>query len=443
MRFRSNISTVGRAILPAAGLPAGWTRWKRLSHNQHGAAAIQLLVILVPVLFGLIGFAVDLGILYSIKGELKAGASAMALAAAQQLIGTDTATSAADASVQVTGNRYYFRGFPIGQTTGTANSTIQGPYYYGTAADALATSGGGDAGSSLAKYARVTVTGQTQLLFWSFLPLVNGGRDVTVLATAVAGISAPLCQACGIEPLAVAAINQGDQADFGFVTGTKYSFTYLCTVTQGVTLPPPLPGASVELSYLLLNRLDANAVTFPDEGSQAFQDGAGGLPGNTSSAQACLRINNSEVIWASAVVNQCSAMQVAPVVTDVLCGLDTRFETATPSACSNIPQVDVLSTIYQPDTDPNDYDTYANYAGTGRRIITVPIVDTLSNTGSMTVLAFRQFLVIPTQGATNLNPGDPYGRFVGLYLGSVAPLKQGRFDGCQQTSGPGKVVLHQ
>jgi len=30
-----------------------------------------------------------------------------------------------------------------------------------------------------------------------------------------------------------------------------------------------------------------------------------------------------------------------------------------------------------------------------------------------------------------------------MYLGSVAPVKQGRFDGCQLTSGPGKVVLHQ
>ena len=49
-------------------------------------------MILVPVLFGLIGFAIDLGILYSVKGELKTGANALALAAAQQLIGTDTAS---------------------------------------------------------------------------------------------------------------------------------------------------------------------------------------------------------------------------------------------------------------------------------------------------------------------------------------------------------------
>src|SRR5579864_8377067 len=151
---------------------------------QRGAAAIHLLVILVPVLFGLIGFAVDLGILYSMKGELKAGASAMALAAAQQLIGTDTATSAAASALQATGNSYYFHGLPIGQTTGAVASTISEPAYYATAADAIASglSPGGETGGSAARYVRVTVTGQTQLLFWSFLPIVAGDRVVTVQA---------------------------------------------------------------------------------------------------------------------------------------------------------------------------------------------------------------------------------------------------------------------
>jgi hypothetical protein len=42
-----------------------------------------------------------------------------------------------------------------------------------------------------------------------------------------------------------------------------------------------------------------------------------------------------------------------------------------------------------------------------------------------------------------LSPDDQYGRFIGMYIGSVAPVKQGRFDGCTQTAGPGKVILHQ
>src|SRR5580698_9259796 len=89
--------------------------------SQRGSAAIWLALILVPVILGLLGFALDLGMLYSAKGELKTAASAMALANAQNLIGTDTATAAAQAAGLLTiqnsgvpGNRYNFQGLPIG-----------------------------------------------------------------------------------------------------------------------------------------------------------------------------------------------------------------------------------------------------------------------------------------------------------------------------------------
>jgi Flp pilus assembly protein TadG len=417
------------------------------SHHERGATAVHLIVIMVPVLFGLIGFAVDLGMIYSVKGELRAAAESMALAAAQQLFGTDASTDAATSAALLTvdssngfGNRYYFNGLPIGQTNGTLESTVSNPTFYSTAADAIASgsSGAGQVSGSQARHVRVTITAETKLLFWSFLPIVSIPK-VPILATAVAGMSAPLCQACGIEPFTVAAIDASDTTDFGYVIGTKYSLAYLCT---GAT-PTILPGAAAQASYLLLNRLDTTAVNFPDEASQAFRVGAGGLPGNTNSAVACFRVNNTETIWASAVVNQCSMNQVAPVVTEALCGLDTRFESTPQAACTSIPSVDVLSTAYAPDSDVNDYDAFTDYTGNGRRIITIPIVDTLNATGDMTVLGFRQFLVVPSQGATTINPADSFGRFAAIYIGSVAPVKQGRFDGCQQAAGPGKVVLHQ
>ena len=386
--------------------------------------------------------------MYSVKGELKAGAGAMALAAAQQLIGTDAATAAAGSALSATSNNYYFHGFPIGKSAGSQVSTISDPAYYATAADALA-SGSGGAAAAQSKYVRVTVTGQIPLTFWSFMPLLNGSRNATVAATALAGISAPLCLACGIEPIAVAALNQGDSTDFGFTSGVKYSFTFLCTASATSPAPAVLPGAAQLVNYLLLNRFDPGATLFTDEASQAFQDGAGGLPGTTSNAAcpagqscACFRVNNTEVIWASAVVASCGTTPV-PVVTATVCGLDARFESSPQNACNGIPSIGALSAIYTPDTDTNDYDAYTDYTGQGRRVITVPIVDSLAATGSMTVLGFRQFLLIPAQGATFLNPGDPYGRFVALYIGSVVPVAQGRFDGCQQAAGPGKVVLHQ
>src|SRR5437868_4252033 len=112
--------------------------------EQRGATAVQILVIFVPVFFGLIGFGVVLGILYSVKSELKAAASSMALAAANNLIGTDTSTDSASAAAQLTiedssgfGNKYDFNALPVGQTTGTLASTVVDPAYYGAAADAI------------------------------------------------------------------------------------------------------------------------------------------------------------------------------------------------------------------------------------------------------------------------------------------------------------------
>lgn len=421
----------------------------RRRNTQRGATALQILVILVPVLFGLIGFAIDLGIIYVAKGELKTAANSMALAAAEQLIGTDVATGSASAAALLTvqnganvGNKYNFNGLAIGQTNGTLESTVPPPAYYATAASAIAASangGVGAVGGSQAKYVVSTVTGQIPLVFWNFLPIVTS-RNITVVATAVAGISAPLCTACAIEPFAVAAVDQTDTTDFGYILNELYSFTYLCT---GTPAPPILTGATQEINYVLLNRLDPNAVAFPSEDSQVFRDAAGGMPGNTNSAVACFFVNNTEPIWANAAPVACSAAAPAAVVTDAMCGLDTRFEVPTNGVCLAITGFDTLSTSYSPDTDLNTYTTYTDYTGDGRRIITIPIVDAISATANMTVLGFRQFLVMPNSGATALSPADQYGRFIAMYIGSVAPVKQGRFDGCQQTAGPGKVVLHQ
>ena len=59
--------------------------------------SLQLAVILVPVVFGMMGFALDLGRLYLVRGELTQAADAAAIAAASQLIGTATSLDHAGA----------------------------------------------------------------------------------------------------------------------------------------------------------------------------------------------------------------------------------------------------------------------------------------------------------------------------------------------------------
>jgi hypothetical protein len=405
-------------------------------------------VILVPVIFGLLGFAVDLGRLYLIRAELKTAANAMALAAAKELVGTeaalDNATALAQASLNSDsgyGNKYNFGGLSIGQTTGLLSSEIPTPSYYEKAADALGTGqegdSGGTAGGATAKYAKVTVTADAPLLFWSFLSL-GSERKTPVQAQAVAGISAPLCTACGIEPLAIAPIDSEDTTDFGYTVNTKYTFAFYCTGQ-----PAPTQIAGPVIPYLILNRYNSEATVFPDQNTQLYRIGARGLPPSTSTAFSCVKVNSEdgEAIWESAAPVACNQNQPS-VVPSLLCGIASRFESAVPDACTNISEVDSFQ-AYLPDTDLSDLDDYTAYTGNSRRLITVAVVDALSSGGGMVVQAFRQFLVEPNPDTTTVNPSDRNGRISVLYVGSVAPIKQGRFDGCQLAVGPGKVVLHQ
>jgi hypothetical protein len=306
------------------------------------------------------------------------------------------------------------------------------------------------------------LTADAPLLFWSLLP---GGesRKTAVAAQAVAGVSAPLCTVCGAEPLVVAAQDSADTEHFGFgdpAAGQLYTFTFECT---GAMRIPPLPGTTTVVQYGILNRADTNNTALNEE-QQLFRNGAGGLaasatPNPTGSAVplACVGVGDTvETIWPATSPNTCGS--AAPIgVAKALCGLFTRapFGAEFPTACSqNGTDVTDLATAFVPDSDQSADQTllYANYAGNGRRILTIPIVETLApNVAStMTVLGFRQFLLMPMQDGSSIAPADNSGRFVVQYIGSPAPVRQGYFDdrfllngGTCPLNGPGKVVLHQ
>ncbi len=415
---------------------------------KRGTVALQLLVILVPVLFGFMGFAIDLGRLYLIRGELNQAANAMALSAGRQLIGTSASTSNATAAALLTvdnanldGNKYNFGSLLIGSTDGFYQSNVPDPSYFAAAADAMAANADGTASAAdgtTAQYVQTNITADAPLTFWALLS-AGVARKTTVAARAVAGMSAPVCTGCGIENFAIAALDQTDLINFGFVPTTRYTFGYVCT---GNPQPGTLTGGAQRIPYLLLDRYNTGS-TF-DETQQLFQIGAGGLPGSAVSTQSCFRVNSTEVVWASATPQACVTNTVAVSVRNSLCGLSARFTTDTPSTCSSVTDVATVSSPYLPDTDQTDLDDYTAYTGSVRRVITVPVVDTLDAAGAMTVLGFREFLVEPTSGALSNDPTDINGRFQALYIGSVVPIKQGRFDGgCAAQSGPGKVVLFQ
>lgn len=436
------------------------------SSARGGAITLQMLVILVPVVFGLMGFALDLGRLYLIRGELNQAANTMALAAAQQLLGTanslDNATAVSQASLDNSlsaANTYNFGSIVIGQTAGNLNSTVNPLGFYATMADVVASGSGGatQADGTTARYVQVSILADAPQLFFSLLP---GGQSqkTSVAAQAVAGISTPLCTACNIEPFAIG--NQdtsgSDTTNFGLVIGQLYSFNFSCTGTQ----PAPIAG-TLALPYVLLNRYDTSNGNL-DETQQLYRDFAGGLvaspnvnPTGSAVPLACVGINDpAEAIWVSAAPAACTTAE-QPSVLEALCGLQTRQDNTDPyGVCTNaVTDWTDLSASYLPDTDivTAQGADYTTYTGNGRRIFNVAVVDTLATgtASTMTVLGFRQFLLEPNVDGTVFNPSNRNGQFVALYLGSPAPVKTGWVDdrfnlSCPVpvASGPGKVVLH-
>jgi Flp pilus assembly protein TadG len=453
------------------------------SRRQRGTFSIQLLVLLVPVFFGLMGFALDLGRLYLIRGELNQAASAMALASASQLIGTagssDAATSAANQLLDDStghGARYNFGADVLGQSTGLLSSTVDPPSFFATFA--AATGAGGTAGTqadgTTARHVQIAMTADAPLLFWSLLSL-GQSRSTPIAAMAVAGISSPVCVACNITPFAVTAPNPTDPVDFGLgdgsgVSGTYYTFVYQCTQPAPAVNIPSIMGTN--LQYVLIDHFDAANVT-QDETQQLYAAGGNGLLGasttNINQAPAggpvsCITINSVESVWGTNGLGNTSANpgvcgnNIPAPVQQFLCGLYSRLDLSLtpPDACTNsVTDASTMAAALQTDTDVADPGgDYTAYTGNGRRIITVPIVDS-----TLTVLGFRQFLIIPPpDGSGNLDPTDRFGRFAAMYMGmnqndvmtTPAPVKQGII-ACPTTTGPpgtpitgpGKVVLHQ
>jgi Flp pilus assembly protein TadG len=452
--------------------------------SARGTFSLQLLVLLVPVFFGLMGFALDLGRLYLIKGELNQAAAGMAMASATQLLGTagstDNATTVANLLLDDStshASRYNFGADVVGQSTGLLSSTVNPPSFFATLADALGTSGtaGTQADGTTARHVQVTLTADAPLLFWSLLSL-GQGRTTSIGAIATAGLSSPVCVACNIEPFAITAPNPTDPVDFGLgdgtgTSGTYYTLYYQCNQNPPANLAPPSIMGTV-LAYVLIDHYDPTNVT-QDETDQLYAAGANGLMGaaltNVNQAPvagpvSCVTVNSVESIWGtnglgntSATPGTCGNSIPAPAQ-ELVCGLYARMDLSLspPDACTNVvTDASTMAAALQPDTDVADPGgDYTAYSGNGRRILTVPIVDS-----TMTVLGFRQFLLIPPpDGSGNLDPTDRYARFIVMYMGmnqtdvntTPAPVKQGVIACPASTgppanpiTGPGKVVLHQ
>ena len=444
---------------PTSTLTSGACR----GNTQCGAATIYFLLFTL-LLFGLLVMATDVGRLYLIQGELQTAADAAALASAMRLVGT--ANAPLNAGEQVTAsfdfttgndNRFNLRLNQIGLSGGSNLATTTTVDYFPTLADALANANGGQNGGIdwnsgvYPKYVRVQITAQAPVLF---APLLNGVADLpTITASAVAGISAPVCTACGIDGLAVVDQSAGaDAVNYGFAPGSFYTL-YLTPSQQTPNVavtPAPLDGTASAVQYAILDHVPSGPQGL-DLDSSLFEVGAGGIsssPGLTPPGS--ISVDTAEVGYPDL---QGNTSPGASVGQDILCGLNVRFGVdPSENICGALDDgaFVALSPLFSPDTDLGgetysagvglqDYAT--EYDGSLRRVLTMAVVD---SGDSLNVLNFRQFLIEMSPAATQgLNPALVSGAFRAQYIGAPVPLRCGGIGGsCNLSLGGGRAVLH-
>lgn len=420
--------------------------------RERGAVGIYILLLLTFVLFAFMVMAFDVGRLYLVQAELQTAADSAALAAATRLVGT--ANSATHASEQVasafdstTGNdnRFNLRLNQIGVTSELTSEVVVD--YFATLIDAQTNVNGGQSGAD-AKYVRVQVNAETPVLFTRFLSAERGSRQL-VSAASIAGISSPVCVACGVDALAVTALDATDEGNYGFLPGEYYTL-YLTPAQQRPNLaacpsqvPAALEATVAAVEYTILNHIPGGPETGLD--GELFRLAASGMATTLGlDPPGCVSLGSTETPKPDLQGATCA--EANAVGRDILCGLNTRFGVdPAGNDCDNIEGSSDLALLYRTDADLGaaesalqDYAT--EYDGNQRRVLTVALVD---GADTLTVLNFRQFLVENAPTVAGLDPAGFTGAFRAQYVGRPVPIRTGTIGGaCLVTAGIGRVVLH-
>ena len=462
----------------------------RLCRCERGVATVYFVLLAGAVIFGFMVMAIDFGRLYLVQGELQTAADAAALSAATQLVGVanstllagDIQTGQVGASFDNTDtndNRFNLRLNQIGAgATDLLTSVLVD--FFSSRLDAIGNVNGGQTGPN-AKYARVTISAQTPVLFPQFINPTFTSRPV-VVAAAVAGPSSPICTACGIGVLAIVDPSVGsDPVNFGLTQGSFYTlyldvsmqtapFGPTCTTSTPVDLAGTDTDVAGPLAYVVLDHvptggtIDADGTLYELAAAGMEQSDSDGIgPGQPPSGGIATVGGPQGAVGPEETFGTYTGLvpTTADPGQDVICGLNTLFGVdptlATPCDTDASGEFVVLAQAFAADTDigtgayaaGTDLEDYGTeYAGNLRRVVTVPVVD---DPTTLNVLGFRQFLVEadPTAAAGNgLNPTATgttcqTGAFPAQYIGWPVPLRCGGVGGsCTVSFGAGRTVLH-
>lgn len=194
-------------------------RWPtaRRREDREGERGFYLIVftLMLPVLFGIMGLAVDLARYRHVQGELQNAADSAAFAAARSLNSTETGRTTATSIASTYAQAYKIDGHSITGPEITMNATG----HWNATTSAFTTS---NVSSAAANAVRVTVRRDDVRSF--FTPILSGSletRSFQASATAVAGGAGAVgCAA----PLALASCILSHDASGNLVCPTKLSF---------------------------------------------------------------------------------------------------------------------------------------------------------------------------------------------------------------------------
>ena len=320
----------------------------------------SLLVIAMSaaVMFGMVGLAFDLGLMFIIKNELQTFADASAMAAVRQMDGTQTGIQNAHAMAAIgplgstLPNRWYFDGRSVADVTDTYATTFNGTY------DSYATASA--SASNNYRFIKVTVNATSSLYF---LPAISGPPTSQLIqANATGGqLAGSTVSNGGLLPFAPDAHNPADTQNFGLTLGQQYTLkwgngnTTTCVGDAGFTPPgsPPSEHGFVDIGEGNSNSNVRTGIEY------------GGYPNSNSSPSS---------VFAG----------------ETLGGVPGNRGTSIFDALAN-----------RAAQDSNDTSiTYADYlasgTGNGRRIVTVAIAGTWTGNGNnaqTTVLGFGNFFL--------------------------------------------------
>ena len=348
-----------------AALGHGSGRAKAEKTGERGFSLI-LIGLLLFVMIGMVGLAIDLGRIFVYKSELQTFADNSAMAAVAKMDGSQTGIQSANA-MALTGpdgaalaNKVNFDSTTISTVTPTYATSFAGTY------DSYATAS--TPATNTYRFVKVLASANVSLSFLPVLPNIANAYTVSASATAGQQPQASISNG-GLLPFAPDAHNLADTTNFGLTPGTQYSLKWAngntSTCAGDITFTPPGSPPS-EHGFVDIGEGNSNSNVrtaiinggYPNANSSPSSVGAGdtlgGVPGNRGSSI-----------------------------------------------------FDALATRAAEDTD----DTSASYSqyktggtGNGRRVVTVAVAGTWSGNGanaSTTIVGFANFFLSTSYSGTS------------------------------------------